>query len=425
MMHATRSRLTLMGVAGMMMLPGQMTLAGGDDMHRDRSFSAKFESSEKNSDRYGSEDIAAQGIVVSPGVRLYTGATLSGGHDSNLDHVTKNPPASNYGRVELGAAAVVTGDNSQTVALARGSYANYSQDFRPDRWDGVVLVDHYIKVTNAWKLHFGGFYERNDIDVDRPTYAGGYAQIANKEETRDSFFRFRSMHTGYGNAIGSVFPSGFLSDVDRSFSNIRSEASLGTLLMKNRTVAPYFEVGAAQIDFTQQINQNVLDRDAREVYGIAGLRFTITPQLRVDLGVRGISREIEDKNFSHRSTAFFDGKLVWTPHDRLFVEFNVDRTNTDPLSANALYTERTAGDVHVTARLTEKVKMELEAGIARHDQIGIKQHYDEQYVSGRLGYQLTPRMELFSLMKTETIKDSVTEDSSHRFRIGGGVKLGF
>ena len=117
MMHATRSRLTLLGVGGMMMLPSPAALAGGDDMHRDRSFSAKFESSEKNGDRYGSEDIAAQGIAVSPNVRLYTGATLSGGHDSNLDHVIKNPQASNYGRVELGAAAVVTGEKSQTVAL--------------------------------------------------------------------------------------------------------------------------------------------------------------------------------------------------------------------------------------------------------------------------------------------------------------------
>lgn len=425
MLHTPRNRLFLLALAGSLTAYTQTAHAADDSLHRDRSFSNKFQSSEKDSDRYGSDDIAAQGIAVAPNVRVFTGATVSGGYDSNLDNVVKDPQKSGYGRGELGAAIVATGGNSQTVALARGSYANYSQDFRPDRWDGVVLVDHTVKMTNAWKLHLGGFYERNEIDIDRPSYAGGYMQIFNKEESRDAFLRVRSMHTGYGNAIGSVFPTGFLSDVDKSFSNIRTEASLGMLLLKNRTVAPYFEIGAAQLDFTQQINQAVLDRDAREIYGIAGLRFTITPQLRVDLGARAIHREIEDLTFKSHSTAFFDGKLVWTPHDRLFVEINVDRTNTDPLSAGALYTERTAGDVHVTARLSEKVKAELEAGLVRHDQIGITQHYDEQYVSGRLGYQINPRTEIFGLMKTETIKDSVTEDTSHRFRIGGGVKIGF
>jgi hypothetical protein len=330
--------------------------------------------------------------------------------------------------LEAGAALVVSREHSQTTAIARGGIAQYGFDFRPTRWDAGFVLDHYVRLADAWKLHVGGFYELNEVDIDRPSYAGGYVQFSRNAAETDSFFRVRSMETGYGNAVGTVLQSGFLSEVDRSFTNVKTEASTGLLVGKNRTLAPFFEVGAANIEFTHQTSSAVLDRNAHEAYGIVGVRWTISPQLRIDLGVRGNERELNGSITSSGgsySSGYFDGKIVWAPNDRFFVELNLDRKNADPLSANALFTERTAAEFHATSKLTERISAEMSGGLVKHDQIGLTQHFDERFLHGRVSYKLSDRAVLFSIVKSEAVKDSVTDLTSHRLRVGAGVKVGF
>jgi hypothetical protein len=95
------------------------------------------------------------------------------------------------------------------------------------------------------------------------------------------------------------------------------------------------------------------------------------------------------------------------------------------MTANALFTERTAADVQVTAKLGEKVKARVEVGMAKLDQIGLNKHFDERYIEGRVGYQLNTRVELFTTAKAEEIKDSAAADAIERVRVGAGVKVGF
>lgn len=391
-----------------------------------RGFDQQFQRAEKDTSRFDDGEIAAAGIAVAPGARVYTGAAVMGGSDSNLDQRSSNAKRSSFGEAELGSAIVVTREESQTTALARGSFARYGDyDFRPDRWNAGALVDHLVKMSDAWKLHIGGFYEADRIDIDRPAYAGGYLQLQRTLPGTSTFVRVRSMHTGYGNDVGSVIGTGLLSEVDKSYSNLRTEASTGTIFRKNEGVAPYLEVAAATIDFTQQINTAVLNRDSREVYGIAGLRITASPQLRFDLGGRINDRRLDDPNMRNHTSGFFDGKIVWTPRDDLSVEFNVGRTYTDPIATAALFTDRTAADVNINAKITEKIKAEVDVGVEKLDQIGASKHYDGRFANGRIGYQIAPRTEVFSVVKVETIKDSTTGETSNRNVYGAGVKVGF
>jgi hypothetical protein len=289
----------------------------------DRGFDARFRAADKNRDRLKTEDASdapndgsvkddASDEIKSPVSRMkfYSGAAVLGGYDSNIDLNKDKGAGAGFGMVDLGIASVVSTENGETTAIARGSFARHDIEFRPDRWDGGFLVDHYMKMSGGWKVHAGGFLERNEIEIDRPMYAGAYMQFARNAATQDAFVRLRSMQTQYGNPISTPLSPGFLSDVDASFTNTRSEASVGMLLQKDRALAPFFELAAARIDFTNQIDKAVLNRNATEFYGIAGVRITLNPKLHIDLGGRFNNRDLEDSRLASHTGAFFDGKVV-------------------------------------------------------------------------------------------------------------------
>jgi hypothetical protein len=49
-------------------------------------FDGKFNNLEKQRDRLDSDDVKGQGVPIAPDTKLYSGVSVSGGHDSNLDH---------------------------------------------------------------------------------------------------------------------------------------------------------------------------------------------------------------------------------------------------------------------------------------------------------------------------------------------------
>jgi Putative beta-barrel porin 2 len=434
--------LTLIAVS----TPG--ALADPSSSRRDRGFDAQFRQVEKNRDRLKSEDASDAAKETStkdnsadadtdepdklvPRMKFYSGAAVLGGYDSNLDLSKSKGAGTSFGMVDVGVASVVTRENSETTAIARGSFAhhraveNHDMELRSDRWDGGFLVDHYMKLSERWKAHVGAFIERNEIELDRPTTAGIYSQLATNGKTEDAFIRLRSLQTQFGNPVETVVNGGFLSEINSSFNNTKTEAAVGMLVLKDRALAPFFEVSAARIDFPNQINTAVLNKNATEFYGIAGVRITLNPKLHIDLGGRVNNRELDDTRVSHHTGAFFDGKVVWAPTDMIDVEINVERKNAEAISGGALFTERTSADLQITAKLNEKVKARVEVGVVRSEQIGLNKHFDERYVEGRIGYQVNKRIELFTTAKAEAIKDSETADVSERVRVGAGVKVGF
>ena len=358
-----------------------------------------------------------------PGITLYTGLAATHGYDSNLDLVSTNPKGASFNGVEGGAAVVERrGANETTVAL-RGSSATYTLDYRPERWDAGLLIDHHMALQNGLTMTVGGFYYRDEIDTDRSQRLAGYMLLERSRDTSDAFLRIRSLNRDYLNAVGAALPAGSLFDVNSSFSNVRTEAVVGTLLRKDQRIAPFFQVGVAAIDFTKQIDTAVLNRNSREVFGIAGLRFTLSPTLHADIGGRVNGRDIDDTRVSHHSSAFFDGKLVWSPSDKFFVELNIDRTNEDPLAATALFSEETAARLFVTTKPTDRINATISGGFVRQDQIGASLHYDERYLEGKIGYKVALNAEIFLFGKAAEVTDSATRETSEVRRIGIGFKL--
>ena len=358
-----------------------------------------------------------------PGTTLYTGAAAFGGYESNLDMLSTAHKGAAFGGTELGLGAIVTKPEGETTVAIRGAYLIYDQDFRPERWDGGAYLDHHAKIGDGVTLTLGGFYFRDEVDFDRNQRFAGYATLEKDTDNSASFVRWRSLYRNYLNAVGAILPAGRLTEVNSSFSNIKTELAFGTMLMKDQRIAPYIQVGAALVDFTDQIDTAVLNRNSRDAFAIGGVRVKLMPDLFADLGVRYNNRQIDDPTIKHHDSAFFDGKLVWEASKSLNVEFNVDRTNQDPLTASALFSEDTSARVTLAALLDDKTRLSLEGGIVRRDQIGANLHFDEQYVESRLTHTVMPNAAVFVFGKYAHDTDSLTKATAENAQIGIGFKI--
>ncbi len=181
------------------------------------------------------------------------------------------------------------------------------------------------------------------------------------------------MYRDYRDPVGIVRPDrdGEVLEIDKSFSNSRHEASAGVLVHKDRMFAPYVQAGGGIVDFKNQLDESVLDRDGRDVFATAGVRVRFSPQLHIDLGGRINHRELDDKLVREHTAGFFDGKLVWTPGPRTYVEFNVERTFEEPESAGALFTEQTAAQLYVNLKVSDSIDATISGGYVYKDQIGL------------------------------------------------------
>lgn len=390
----------------------------------DRNYDQAFRAGSKSIEGLDKVDPAAGSDAAShPGIAIYTGAAIFEGYDSNLDLVSSNRKGSAFTGVEAGAGAVIKRDNSETTMVVRGSDSRYNLDYRPNRWDAGTYLDHHVALENGMKLTMGGFYYRDEVETDRSQRFAGYLSLDRETDTRDTFVRLRSLHRDYLNNVGSLLPQGTITDVDSSFSNTRTELVAGALLMKDQRLAPFVQVGLATVDFTKQVNTDVLNRDSREAFVITGVRVRFASSLYADIGARLNSRSLSDPNVRYHGSAFLDAKVVWEPTKYNSIELSIDRTNQDPLTDGALFSEETAARFAMRFKPDPRTNALLETGFVRQDQIGVGYHLDERYIEAKVGYAIMPRSEVFVFGKAADYTNSLTHDRAEDFRIGAGIKI--
>jgi hypothetical protein len=394
----------------------------------DRGYDDQFTSMAKARERMPKDDAAEGGFALSPSMRIFTGAALLQGYNSNPDLVSSAQRGAWFYGTDVGAALVARGAQSETVILARGAYYRYDLDDRPDRYDSLGLIDHHARLSEHWRLTLGGFLYRDSIDLDRSDRSAAYVQVARTVESHDLFVRMRTLNRTYLNGIGSTASDGGVFEVDETFSNTRTETAAGIFLAKAQMVSPFFQSGVAHVDFTKQANEAVLDRDARDIWGIAGVRVTLSQQVRLDVGVRSNHRRLDQQSLARFDATGFDGKLVITPGPVTYIEVNVDRTFEEPFAADALFTDRSAIRAYASQGFTEQLKGSVSAGLVKHDQIGANFAYREHYVDGRLGYMVSPRTEVFMQGKTQRVRQeggASDGDVATNNSVGVGVRVGY
>lgn len=388
----------------------------------DRGYEAAFR--QIGRDKTQTKDVVAMdGVILAPGVRGFAGAAVLGGYDSNLDLIRPSD-GGGYVEVELGAGLLVDSAMGQTIALTRGTFAHHDITYRSERTSGGALIDHHKRLGDNWGLTLGTFAFADRLDIDRNDRVAAYAQLDQNLPTQDLFIRFRALDREYLNAPGTTLPNGNVLDVNRTFSNTRTETAAGILILKDQRLAPFVQVGVANVDFASPTAAATIDRDATEVWGIAGVRISLTKDLRADVGARSNHRSFADSRNASYSGTGFDGKLVWTPSDAVYAEFNVDRTFEDPLVAGALLTDRTSYQAYLRARLTQRLMLIGSAGWLRQEQVRLGRHIEDAYAEGRLEYSVSPMVRLIGFTGIASTWDSIDRIDVDKARIGAGFVIG-
>ena len=366
---------------------------------------------------------AVPGVLIADGVHLLAEGVAATGYDSNIDYRVSDVDGGAYGLIDLGLALTAGPQSAQTTAVARGGYGYHDIESRPDRWDAGVLLDHYRQIAPDTTLNFGGFFLHDDIDVDANERAAGYYELAFNSATTDAFWRGRALHSHYLLPAGTAPLSNIFFNRDETFDHLRLEQSAGMLLLKDQRLAPFFEIGYANLDYTHQINPTLFSRDGDEVWAIGGVRVTLSDTLHADIGARYNQRWLDDPNIRSHDTVFVDGKLVWVPNDDLYVELNVDRSFLEPVVDTALLTESTTVSLLVNTKLDDLTALKFEIGHITEDQIGAPDKFQHIYGEARITRQIANRTEVFASVLGYHTRNDASDLEADRVDVLAGVRI--
>lgn len=368
------------------------------------------------------------GHEIAPGVVFSPTVTLESGYSSNPDEFFTDAEGSPYGLTNAtGVLGFLSTAGATTLAL-RGTYNQWSDDIdRSGRWDAGIALDNAYVIAPKTIATFGGFYLRDELSLIASDNAGGYGQVAYKEDAFEAFARVKADEIAYTTEIESATatPLELLLLQPSQFDMRRVEMVSGFIFGPAARVGVYGELGGAAIDYTEQTVETILDRDADELWAVTGLRLNLHSSLVVDAGWRFNFRDTDSPFAEELDSNFFDGRIVWTPHETLQIVGEIDRRFAEPVSTFAIVSDKT----HYGASVVWKARPDLEvSGGFRYDvidQIGDVFEYRETEWSLAVAHQWSESTTLYGVVSHEHVEEVTTDQSYDRLQVGGGTRIKF
>lgn len=373
-------------------------------------------------------NLSELGYTIAPGIVFAPTMTMETGHSSNPDKLFSNAEGSLYGLTNGAAVIGFLKSTGATTLTFRGTLLQYDGDIaNSSRWDSGLALDNAYAVGTNTVATFGAYYLRDEIAFVPSDNEGAYGQLAYKEPDFETFGRLKLDQIGYLGHVSSATaaPIALLFAQPSQFDVQRVEGVSGFIFGPQARIGVYGELGGANLDYYSQNVENLLDRDATELWATGGLRFNPHPSVVVDAGWRVNARQVEDRHVSDPSTNYFDGRLIWTPIGTVSIVAEVDRGFVEPVSSLAV-----AGDkIHYGVSAVYKARPDLELSAAlRHDQIeqiGDAFDYHETELSLSMSYQWNEKAAIYGLISNEHVEEQVTGQSYDRLQVGAGTKIRF
>jgi hypothetical protein len=374
------------------------------------------------------QDLSALGHVLAPGILFSPTITMEAGFNSNPDEYFSDAEGSPYGLTNSTNVFGFLGDQGATTLTLRTTFLQYSGDIIDNhRWDAGAALDNAYTLAPGTLATFGIYYLRDELSFVPSDNSGAYGQLGFREDGFESFVRLKTDQIDYlGSVVNASFtPTQLMLIQPSQFNFNRIEGASGFIFGPQARLGFYGELGGANLDYYDQGVENFLDRDASQIWGIAGMRFNLHPTLTFDAGWRLNVRQVEDKSVDDQTTSFFDGSLTWTPIPTFSLTAEIDRTFVEPSSIFAIMTDK----IHYGMSAAYQLRPDLQIGVAlRHDQkeqIGDIYDYHETEVSLVLGYQWSEKTLIYGLALHELVDEQTTGQSSEKFQVGAGTRMKF
>lgn len=363
------------------------------------------------------------------GVVTHKSMSLEAGGNSNVDQFFGDANDSPYGKIDSNVIlGYITESGASTLAV-KGQMLQYDEDVNDNtRWDAGVAVDNDYQIYGGLRMGAGAYFLRDETELIPLNELGGYTSLNFNDNFWGANVVGRIDNFDYIGAypLPGLIPPGVEAFArPGEYSYLRSEMAGNVITFQNEMVSPYAEVGGANIDYTDQKIPGLLDRDAREAWALAGLRFKPDATVVIDAGWRVNRREFDDAVTRDFDSNFFDGKVIWAPGSTFLVRFEVDRSIQAPIALQALATDQISYSLTTEFRPADNFSISPYARFRNLDQIGDASDFEETTFGVASELRLRNNVTLYGQLQSKTLEEKATGADMEQIQGGLGVRLKF
>ncbi len=373
-------------------------------------------------------DAASASAIHVPGttVTFKPYAEIEGGYDSNPDNLVRHK-GSAFEKLESGLVASQETTDAFYLLALKGRDVHFESLDRSQRWDFKAEAEAAFQLSERSKLKIDGSYLHDAFSLDR---ADIYKARADYSYTAPDF-RVRLQAKSHveknigGDEQGALDIDVFNATRNSAFDYWRADGQIAVLAFTSGWLQPFAIYDYANIDYFSQAADPSIDRNAREQFGIAGVRVQPSKDFRIDLGARVNHREFDEPTLRRFTSTFFDANLFWQPIDDVKITAVIERYLREPTTSFGLVDDVKSYGLTIDWRVQQAWFIK---GSVYYDEIRpIADDFKFHKITTSLSvsYRPSDRLELFVSGLTRWSHEVVTDESYDRFKIGSGVRFKF
>ncbi len=366
---------------------------------------------------------APVGFVAAPGITFVPSAFSEIGYDTNPNQTFSGQTGSGF--VRSGAGFALTSVSKTTVATlnASGSMLDYFNDAvfdDPLRFAGSANGSLAYVVQPGVTVSSGAFINYDGQSINRNQTDGANVELGYRDALVASVVRAKFFDVQYLNSDVQV-PSPIA--LTSTFNYNRTEVTWTGLLGTNWRVAPYTELSAAILDYTNQFDPALLNRDANDYHAKAGVRWTASPVLFADIGWRANLRDTEDSRVRSFNSNYFDGGLTWRPTPLFFLTASVERYIGEPSTLFAVLADVRSYSAKATYLPVPGVTVTAAGGLLVVKDIGSGVHYDAPFANAQVAWDYNNHVRFYTALQYQGYDLKWQFQDYNELRIMTGVRI--
>jgi len=352
---------------------------------------------------------------------------LERGYDTNLDGFVRNE-GSRFSKVEAGLRVTVERDNKTLSLFTKRRQFRYHDLDVTERWDFEAAAGLLFDLEGNDSLKVGGSYYRDSISLDPARLIDSFADY--KKRGEDYRVRVTAKTHTLLNITEPRNPDNFSSDLfdiirNAAFDYTKAEGQINVLGFTNYWLQPFFIYDYANLDYFHQAPDASLDRNARDQWGVAGVRLQFGQKLRVDLGGRMNRRDIDDLVISAYSAGYFDGRVVFVPTPSLKITGLLERRLREPSTSFSVVDDVLTYGAKIEKRIGGNLLLTGSLYYDRRIPVGDELFYNKYRGRASAFYTLTDNFEIFADFSYKRSDEEVFRGEYDGYSTSGGIRISF
>lgn len=366
-------------------------------------------------------DVAGYDLKFKPYIEV------EGGYDSNPDNLVAKE-GSSFEKMEAGLRASAERKNQYHELNLKVRDVRFNDLDRSNRWEIKAAWDSTFELSDSETLKTGTSFFRDFFSLDRANIYHSYTEYAKRTEDYRLRLQARShveQNIGDDGQRDETDTDIFNISRGKAFDYSKSDGQVSLLTFTRYWVQPFAIYDLADLDYFNQVSNPLVDRNALEQYGVAGLRFQFNKDFRIDVGGRVNDRDFNDKTIDRKNTAWVDVNAYWQPTDDVKLTALLERVIKEPSTSFGL-----ADDVRTVGATFDwdfcrNWSLAVAGYYDRVEPIGDDLRYNKYLTTATLSYEPNDNLELFLSTLGKWVNEEVTGESYDRYKIGAGARLKF